>query len=191
LLNSGYFYRAVTYLAIQDDVDFAHTDALLKLAKQSVFNVNAGTFWLNGKDITAYLHNDEISNNVAALSSFAPLRAVLNDKMRHIAGKLNVVCEGRDIGTVVFPQAELKIYLDASVKVRAKRRFEQGFSIMSLDEIEKNIHYRDEVDKNKPVGALKIAQDAHYIDSSLLSLNEVYNQVVVLIKEKEEELSNG
>ena len=97
----------------------------------------------------------------------------MNKKLRKITEKQSVVCEGRDITTVVFPNAEHKFYLDASSDVRAKRRFDQGVSDLTLEEIKTAIEKRDEIDKNKKEGSLKIAEDATYIDTSLLTIDEV------------------
>ena len=93
--------------------------------------------------------------------------------MREITKSLSIVCEGRDMTTVVFPDAEYKIYLDASAEVRAKRRFDQGVSDMTLEQIKQSIIERDNIDKNKKEGALKIAKDAIYIDTSNLTIDDV------------------
>jgi cytidylate kinase len=90
---------------------------------------------------------------------------------------MDVVVEGRDITTVVFPDADVKFFLDASPGARAKRRFDQGISGSSLDEIRENIEMRDAIDRNKSVGALKIAADAEYLDSSDLTTDAVYEKV--------------
>jgi cytidylate kinase len=188
LLNSGYFYRAVTYKSITGQI--AHNDgkALALLAENTTFKLDNGKFLVDNNDLSPFLHSDEISKAVASVSSYEELREVLNRKMRLLAEGRDVVCEGRDMTTVVFPDAEVKIYLDASVKVRAKRRFDQRVSSMSLDEIEKTIHDRDEIDKNKKIGALKIASDAYYIDSSDLSLEEIYDKIFTMIKQKNRSL---
>ena len=93
--------------------------------------------------------------------------------MRETTKSLSIVCEGRDMTTVVFPNAEVKIYLDASVEVRAKRRFDQGVSDMTYEQIKESIAKRDEIDKNKKEGALKVAPDALYIDTSDLTIDNV------------------
>jgi small subunit ribosomal protein S1 len=97
--------------------------------------------------------------------------------VRRIAGQADVVVEGRDMTTVVFPDADAKFYLDASSEARARRRFDQGLSAASLEDIRRNIEMRDEIDRGKSIGALKIAPDALYLDSSHLTLQEVYNKV--------------
>ena len=128
---------------------------------------------MNGTDVTAHLHDDRVAKNVAQVSAIIPLRHYVNDLMREITKSLSIVCEGRDMTTVVFPMAEHKIYLDASPDVRAKRRFDQGVSDMTLEEIKQSIIDRDNIDKNKKEGALKIAPDALYIDTSNLTIDNV------------------
>jgi cytidylate kinase len=112
---------------------------------------------------------------------------VVNDHIRTIAAGLNAVVEGRDMTTVVFPDAEFRFYLDASVKERARRRFEQGVSKLDIEEIERSIAERDALDKNKEEGSLKIAPGAIYLDTSYLTLRQVYDTLVEKIHEKENE----
>jgi cytidylate kinase/small subunit ribosomal protein S1 len=128
---------------------------------------------LNGEDITHHLHDDFVSENAAQVSAIVPIRHLVNDLMRETTKSLSIVCEGRDMTTVVFPNAEVKIYLDASVEVRAKRRFDQGVSDMTYEQIKESIAKRDEIDKNKKEGALKVAPDALYIDTSDLTIDNV------------------
>ena len=132
-----------------------------------------GKYILNGKDVTAHLHDDRITNNASQVSAIVEIRHLVNDLMREITKSLSIVCEGRDMTTVVFPNAEYKIYLDASAEVRAKRRFDQGVSNLTLEEIKASIEKRDEMDKNKKEGSLKIAPDALYIDTSNLTIDNV------------------
>jgi cytidylate kinase len=101
----------------------------------------------------------------------------VNEQVRRIAGQADAVVEGRDMTTVVFPHADVKFYLDASVEARALRRFEQGLSSATLMEIRDNIQMRDVIDRSKSVGALKIAPDAEYLDSSHLTIQQVYDKV--------------
>ena len=106
---------------------------------------------------------------------------ILNEKLRLIAQSQSIVCEGRDMTTVVFPNAQYKFYLDASVDVQAMRRFKQGVSNLSLEEVKKQIIERDKIDKSNAVGALKKAEDAVYIDTSDLTIEQVceiiYNKI--------------
>ena len=119
-----------------------------------------------------------------------PVRLKMVDLQRRMAEGKNVIMEGRDIGTYVFPNADVKIYLDADVEERAKRRFkenkEKGMNV-SFEEILENIKKRDENDKNKTIGALKVAEDAIVVDSTKLTIEEMTDEVEKIIKRKMEE----
>ena len=173
-LNSGGFYRALTIALLDAGIDCKDEAAAVDFCKkQKLEYTKESHFILNGTDVTAHLHDDRVAKNVAQVSAIIPLRHYVNDLMREITKSLSIVCEGRDMTTVVFPMAEHKIYLDASPDVRAKRRFDQGVSDMTLEEIKQSIIDRDNIDKNKKEGALKIAPDALYIDTSNLTIDNV------------------
>lgn len=173
-LNSGGFYRTMTYAVLKAGIDYTDEAATLEFCKkQKVEYTKESHFILNGTDITAHLHDDKVTANASQVSSNVALRHYINELMREITKSLSIVCEGRDMTTVVFPNAEYKVYLDASAEVRAKRRFDQGVSDMTLEEIKAAIEKRDEMDRNKKEGALKIAPDALYIDTSNLTIDNV------------------
>ena len=173
-LNSGGFYRALTIAILDAGIDYSDESKTVEFCKnQKLEYTNESHFILNEKDVTEHLHDDRVAKNVAQVSAIVPLRHYVNDLMREITKSLSIVCEGRDMTTVVFPNAECKVFLDASAAVRAQRRFSQGVSNMSLEEIQKSIEERDEIDRNKKEGALKIAPDALYIDTSNLTIDAV------------------
>lgn len=181
-LNSGSFYRALTLAAIDAGVSLDDADAVLELAKKQKLDYVDAHLILNGKDVDDQLHQDKVDANVSKVSSIIPLRHLVNDRMREIVKSLNIICEGRDMTTVVFPQAEYKFYLDASIDVQAQRRFDQGCSGLTLEEVKAAIIKRDEMDKNKAEGALKRADDAQYIDTSDLTIDDVCAIIVSKIK---------
>lgn len=181
-LNSGSFYRALTLAAIDAGVSLDDADAVLELAKKQKLDYVDAHLILNGKDVDDQLHQDKVDANVSKVSSIVPLRHLVNDRMREIVKSLNIICEGRDMTTVVFPQAEYKFYLDASIEVQAQRRFDQGCSGLTLEEVKAAIIKRDEMDKNKAEGALKRADDAQYIDTSDLTIDDVCAIIVGKIK---------
>ncbi|NIZ46973.1 (d)CMP kinase [Entomospira nematocerorum] len=186
LLNSGLFYRAVTALAIEKGFllsDEHDINAISQLARETRFSIVNDILFVNNLDMRQQLHTHEVDKYVAHVSSIADVRYVLNENMRRLVANRDTVCEGRDMTSVVFPEAKLKIFLDASVEIRAKRRFDQEYSRMSLDEIQKSIQNRDEIDKTKAIGALKIVPDAWYIESSDKSLEDVYHMVASRIEE--------
>lgn len=173
-LNSGGFYRTLTISILDAKIDYSDEKKATEFCKKQKIEYTAeGHFILNGIDVTSSLHDDRVAKNVAQISAIIPIRHFVNDLMREITKSLSIVCEGRDMTTIVFPNAEYKIYLDASADVRAKRRFEQGVSDMTLEQIKQSIIERDNIDKNKKEGALKIAKDALYIDTSNLTIDDV------------------
>ena len=176
-VNSGSIYRAMTLRALREEVDPADASAVVALARGARIEYEGGRLRLDGADVEAELHSAQVDALVAQLSAIPELRSIVNEHVRQIAGSTDAVVEGRDMTTVVFPGAEAKFFLDASAEARAKRRFDQGVSGASLEEIRENIAMRDEIDRSKSVGALKIAPDALYLDSSYLTLQEVYEKV--------------
>lgn len=172
-LNSGSFYRAIALGLLESKIDINNSKAVIDFAKKQNLSYKDSHLWLNGKDVENILHDDKVSAIVAKVSSIVEVRNLVNDIMRQITQSIDIVCEGRDMTTVVFPNADYKFYLDANIDVQAQRRFAQGVSNMTLEEIKAAIIKRDAIDKNKTVGALKIAKDAKYIDTSVLTIDEV------------------
>ncbi|MCL2192162.1 MAG: (d)CMP kinase, partial [Treponema sp.] len=153
-VNSGKLYRAITLGCLNADIDPIDGKKVLELARNAKINYNTERLLLNGQDVTDDLHTDEIDRWVAPLSADVPVRHVVNGIIREIAARANIVVEGRDITSVVFPDAEHRFYLDASQEARARRRFDQGVSELTLDEIKAAIASRDEIDRNKEEGSL-------------------------------------
>jgi small subunit ribosomal protein S1 len=181
-INSGNFYRALTLGCLRNHISSVDPEKALEYAQNAEISYKDGNIYLFGEAVDGLLHTDEIDAFTARLSAIVPIRHVVNGYIRNIAGNLDLVVEGRDMTTVVFPDARFRFFLDASVAARAKRRFEQGISELSLEEIEKTIAQRDEIDKNKEEGSLKIADGVLYIDSSDLTLNEVYDKLIKTIQ---------
>ncbi len=182
-LNSGNFYRAVTLGAAEAGVDLEDQEAVEAYAREMPLAYDRGCFLLDGHDRTDELHSDLVDGHVAQVSAFRGVREYVNSWLRKVSASLDIVVEGRDITTVVFPDAELKVYLDASPEVRAERRFHQGTSEMSLQEIADNIRRRDEIDRGKEWGRLVRADDAFYLDTSVLTIEEVCDKVIRKIQE--------
>ncbi|MCF0242599.1 MAG: (d)CMP kinase [Treponema sp.] len=172
-LNSGSFYRALTMAILDNNIDYTNQKLAAEFARKQKLEYVNSRLILNGVDVNDHLHDDRISLNASPVSANVEIRHYVNDVMREITKSLSIVCEGRDMTTVVFPNADYKFYLDASLDVQAKRRFDQGVSKLSLEEIKDSIRKRDEMDKNKKEGSLKIAPDAIYIDTSNLTIEQV------------------
>lgn len=181
-LNSGSFYRALTMAILDNNIDFKDEKAAAEFCRKQKLEYVNSRMILNGVDVNDHLHDDRISANASPVSANVEIRHYVNEVMREITKSLSIVCEGRDMTTVVFPMAEYKFYLDASLDVQAQRRFDQGVSQLTLEEIKESIRKRDEMDKNKKEGSLRIAEDATYIDTSDLTIDQVCAIILRQIK---------
>jgi small subunit ribosomal protein S1 len=182
-INTGNLYRAICLGCIRSGIDPRDSAAALEYAKNAPIAYIGKSVCLGAEDVTDLLHTDEIDSLTAPLSAIAPIRHVVNSLIRKIAQETNAVAEGRDMTTVVFPNAEFRFYLDASPESRARRRFDQGVSNLSLDEIKSAIIKRDDIDKNKAEGSLEIGPGVSYIDTSCLTISEVYGKLIETIQE--------
>ncbi len=176
-INSGNLYRAITYGAMRSGVPLDDEAALTSYAEGAGLEYRGGALYLDGEPIEGRLRSAEVDAVVAQVSAIVPIRHIVNRLIRSIGAGLDAVVEGRDICTVVYPDAEVQIYIDASAEARARRRFDQGTSSLSLDEIKKNIEMRDRIDMNKAEGSLKRAPKAFYLDTSYLTIDQVYDIV--------------
>jgi small subunit ribosomal protein S1 len=182
-INSGNLYRAITLDCLRHGIQPDREDLALARAKAArVEYLPGGRVLLDGEDVTDSLHSDEIDKYTAPLSAIVPIRHIVNDLIRKTARGINAVVEGRDMTTVVFPGAEYRYYLDASPESRARRRFGQGTSRLSPQEILKSILERDEIDRNKAEGSLTIAPGVEYLDTSDLTIEQVYAKLKAKIE---------
>lgn len=181
-INSGNLYRAIALGCLRNNIDPRDAKQALDYAKQARIECREGEVYLEGENVVSLLHTDEIDRHSAPLSAIVPIRHVVNDLIRKIAGGLDVVVEGRDMTTVVFPRAEYRFFLDASVDARARRRHGQGVSKLSFEEIKRTIMERDEIDKNKAEGSLKIDPEVVYFDTSDLTISQVYDKLIEKIQ---------
>jgi cytidylate kinase len=177
-INSGNFYRAITFAHIESGKDQVDAKEIVETARNMDLAIAEGKLQLSGRNIEDKLHTDSVDALVAQHSALVEIRHMVNDLIRSLTAGLNAVIEGRDIGTVVFPDAHLKVFLDASPDVRALRRYRQGMSEKTLEELADNIRMRDQIDRNKKEGSLKRAEGAFYLDTSYLTIEEVCEKVV-------------
>jgi cytidylate kinase len=180
-INSGNLYRAITLSCLKANINIADYEKVLEFVQEIKIEYQNDQVFLDGENVTEYLHTDEIDRFSAPLSAIVPVRRIVNGLIRSLADSRHVVVEGRDMTTVVFPNAEYRFYLDASADSRARRRFKQGVSGLSLDEIKKTILQRDEIDKSKIEGSLKIADGVDYFDTSDLTIMQVYEKLIETI----------
>jgi cytidylate kinase len=181
-INSGNLYRAITLGCLRLGIRIHDEQSIIHFAENIPLDYHNGVVFLDGKDITAQLHCDEVDGVVAVLSSIAPVRHIINRHIKNIAGRRDVVVEGRDMTTVVFPDAAHRFFLDASASSRAKRRFEQGVSTLSYEDILMNIEERDKLDRQKAVGSLRIGDGVTCIDTSLLTIEQTYEKLLNCIQ---------
>ena len=191
-IDTGAMYRAVALFFLENNVadgtDSRIESLLDKLEISIKYEDGAQKVILNGEDVTGKLRLEEIGKLASKFSAIGIVREKLVALQRKLAQKENVVMDGRDIGTVVLPNANLKIYLSASSKVRAKRRYlellEKGHTDLDINEIEDEIIKRDEADMNREISPLKQADDAYYLDSSDITLEEVVSKILSMVKEE-------
>jgi cytidylate kinase len=179
-VNTGAMYRAVTWFIVSKGVpplDAARVQQLLHSAEIRCGLANgASTILIDGIDPTAHLVSEEVNANVSAVASIPEVRRLLVEKQHAYAREHDLVMEGRDIGSVVFPETEYKFYIDASAEVRAQRRQKQG--------LQDSISARDRVDSTRRTSPLIIAEDAHVIDSSSLTIEGVVGEIIGRLKLK-------
>ena len=193
-VDTGALYRAIAYYLLTQKIDIEDTIALQAACDQITVTIayenDMQQVYLNGDNVTPYLRTEETGNMASLSSAKAPVRAALLDLQRNMAKEYNVVMDGRDIGTNVLPDAEVKIYLTASSKERANRRYkeltEKG-EAADFDQIEADIIERDERDMNREIAPLKQAEDAVLIDSSDLSIDEVVKAILSVVGKQETE----
>jgi len=185
-IDTGAMYRTAALYLLREGVDPSDEEAsaaAVSLADIQLVNENGNQkVLLNGEDVTGKIRTQEIGDAASLASRYGAVRRKLTALQREIAAKGNVVMDGRDIGTTVLPDAQLKIYLTADASVRAKRRYDQlaerGETGLSLSEIEEEIRARDRQDMERKNSPLKRAEDAVLVDSSNLTIGEVRDRIL-------------
>ncbi len=190
-IDTGALYRCVTLCMIRKNVSLEETekinDILENINIEFIKEGEQKQVYLNGENVSRKIRENEVNKLVSQVSHIVIVRNAITDLSRRIAKGKEVIMEGRDIGTNVFPNADVKIYLDATPEERAKRRLKQneekGIKI-PFEEIVENIKFRDNNDKTSSVAPLKQAEDAIYIDSSNMTIEEVAKKVIEIINQK-------
>jgi len=191
--DTGIMYRAVTWLALEHDVDVKDGALVTQLAQLAKIDIQPPSkadgryndVLVNGQDVTWELRGDSVDENVSIVSAYAETRKALSEKQRQIGLRGKVLMVGRDIGTVVLPEADLKIYLDASAEERAQRRYDEliarGESADYQDILHKMIE-RDRLDSTRAVAPLRPAEDAVIINSNQMDAEQVFAYVLELCR---------
>ncbi|MDU4378064.1 (d)CMP kinase [Anaerococcus vaginalis] len=176
-LNTGSMYRAVTLFFLENNIKKSDKIDIDLLRKINI-DIKEDKVFLNEKDVSDKIRNKEVTENVSWVSSISLVRKYLVDMQRKISQNKSIILDGRDIGTVVFPNAKYKFFLVASSEVRAKRRYEQNEIDKPLEEIQKDIEKRDYLDSHREISPLKKAEDAIEIDSSNLTIDETIEEII-------------
>ena len=188
-VDTGAMYRAMALYMINSGVDSTDKAAIITAAASADISIGyvegEQRVFLQGEDVTAHLRDEAVGNMASVSSALAEVREKLTQLQRKLAAENDVVMDGRDIGTVVLPKADIKIFLTAKSSVRAKRRYDELISkgeTADLDEIERDIIDRDSRDMNRETAPLKQAEDAVLVDSSYMSIKEVVDTVSEMAK---------
>ena len=188
-IDTGAMYRAMALYMLRNNIDTSNeNDVIFNCSNVDItikFENGEQVVCLNGENVNGYIRNEEVGNAASTVSKYIPVRQKLVSLQREIAKNQSVVMDGRDIGTVVLPNANPKIFLTASSKERARRRTEELKSkglFVSIDDIEKDIIERDYQDMNREVSPLKKAPDGIEIDSSNMSIEQVKDEIIKLCK---------
>ena len=187
-IDTGATFRCVALNMIQKNVSMNDEENLEKLLKEIDIEIKTnGKIYLNGEDVTKRIRENDVNSLVSPISVIPMVRNRLLEIQRKIAKGKDVIMEGRDIGTVVFPNADVKIYLDATAEERAKRRVlqnkENGIA-SSYNEVLAGIKDRDKRDSTRKIAPLKRAEDAIYVDTTNMNIENVVKEIVNIIKDK-------
>ena len=190
-IDTGITYRCVALQVLNKNISLEDKEKIIETARNIKIDIdntpNGDIVYLEGKDVTKDIRSKEVTKIVSPVSSIKEVRFLMVDMQRKLAEGKNVIMEGRDICTYVFPNADVKIYLDASVEERAKRRFKENQEkgiVMSYEEVYESIKKRDENDKTKEIGALKLAEDSIVVDTTSLTIDEVVDKIIEIIKKR-------
>lgn len=180
-LDTGSMYRAFTYYALENNVESDDKNGIDKLLNSIDLVLDKGNVFVNDKDVTKEIRYENIDKNVSKYAAIKEVREKMVNIQRDISKGKSVIMDGRDIGSVVLPNADFKFYMDASAEERAKRRYLQNIERgkeVPYDDILKDIKLRDENDKNREVDPLVICEDATVIDTSNMTIDEVVNFII-------------
>lgn len=190
-IDTGAMYRGVTWAVLDSHVNVNNQKDVESLLPSLDLTLeptaNACKVFVKGRDVTDLIRQQQINENVSTIASYKGVREYLVERQQAMAAVGGVILDGRDIGSVVLPKAELKIYLTASVDARAKRRWleVQGTSNeQSLEDIKKNVESRDEMDKNRDESPLVCVEDAIVVDSSNMTFDETVKHILHLVQER-------
>ncbi|SFS94084.1 (d)CMP kinase [Marininema halotolerans] len=188
-VDTGAMYRAITWKALTHGVDLTHEETVTQMAQRTDIrlstDIKGSDVWVDGTTVTEEIRSPEVTAHVSTIAGQSKVREVLVDKQREMGRKGGVVMDGRDIGTHVLPDAEVKVFLTASIEERARRRYQEmirrGYEV-DLEELKEEIGLRDEKDKNREHSPLRPAEDAIHLDTTGLSIDDVISRILHLCR---------
>ncbi len=184
-LDTGAMYRALTYYALKNSVELADEQAIIALLEDFELNFNNDTVMVNDEDVTEQIRQTNVTTHVSQVAAIKQVRDFMVAKQREIAHHKSIVLDGRDIGTVVLPDAKFKFYITASDFVRAKRRYDEqiqrGYDV-TLESVLNDMKRRDRFDSSRQYAPLKVADDAEVIDSSDMTVEQVVAYIVEQVR---------
>lgn len=190
-IDTGAMYRALTLKALKEHINLENaesvTDLLLKTAIELKPSVQGQLVYLDGQNVSKEIRSNEVTGNVSKVASHATMREIMVERQRQMAERGGVVMDGRDIGTAVLPNAELKIYMSATVEERARRRYEdnkQRGIESSLENLQEEIALRDKLDSEREASPLTQAPDAIFLDTTELSIKQAADAILNLVSER-------
>jgi cytidylate kinase len=182
-IDTGAMYRAVALWALRTGVALDDLYRLEQLANQAHIEFDAESVWLNGDNVTDAIREPQVSEAASKVAACGGVRRAMREEQRRIASTHSSVMEGRDIGTVVFPEAQVKVYLDASPGERARRRAAE-LGVVDGEQVAREMEDRDRRDRTRAEAPLTQAPDAEYLDSSRLSREEVEEAILKLVRRR-------
>lgn len=190
-IDTGAMYRALTYKALQHQIDLSSEEAVTTLLKQTVIELqpspNGQLVFLDGQNVSNEIRSNEVTGKVSTVAAHGTMREIMVERQYEMAEKGGVIMDGRDIGTAVLPNAELKIFMSATVEERARRRYEdnkQRGIDASFEALKEEIALRDKMDSEREASPLVQAEDAIYLDTTELSIDEAANAILKLASER-------
>ncbi|HOE57489.1 MAG TPA: (d)CMP kinase [Bacillota bacterium] len=186
-IDSGAMYRAITLKVLRENIPLERVDIIINLTEETDIDFMENSIYLDGKVVDKEIREENVNMNVSYVSAIPGVRRLMVAQQRKISQDKNVVMDGRDVGTVIFPSADIKLFITASVDERAKRRFiemeQKGYDV-EIQDIKLQIEKRDHIDSTRSDSPLKAAFDSIIIDTTGKNIEEVFNEVISIVKSK-------
>lgn len=187
-VDTGAIYRAIALYCLKNAIDIYSNEDVISSLQDIVLELDKNMVFLNGEDVSESIRTNEVSLASAIVAQIGKVREFVTKIQRDIANKQSVVMQGRDITSVVLPDAELKVYLDASIEERANRRYNEIIlkdKTIEYEEVKNDIIKRDKIDQERQISPLIKTEDSVYIDTTYLTKKQVVDKIVELLKERE------